>query len=499
MACLWKGDRVAVMLPNCLQSPVVILGALRAGMVVVNVNPMYTPAELACQLTDSGATAIVVLENFAHSLEQALPGTPVRHVIVTQLGDLFPHGRKELVNFAARHLRRHVPSWRLPQARRLHEALEEGARHVMLDMAVRADDIAFIQYTGGTTGRPKGAMLTHGNLVANVLQTRAWIGPLLKEGEETVVTALPLFHVFALTANLLLFLELGGNDVLIVDPRDMRGLAAELRKTRFTAITGVDTLFRAMLDAPGFDHVWRASRGRLKLAVAGGMAVRREVAERWQAATGVALVEGYGLTEASPIVCANPMDAADFSGKLGQPLPSTDVALLDEAGQPVPLGAIGEICVRGPQVMRGYWHADEETACAFTADGWLRTGDLGRMDQRGFIEFIDRVKDVVVVSGFKAYPTEIEEVVRRLPGVKDAGVVGLPDPKSGESVALFVVRQDPGLTAEALREACRTKLAVYKQPRHIEFRDDLPRTPLGKVLRRQLREEALQRVDATAS
>jgi long-chain acyl-CoA synthetase len=299
-------------------------------------------------------------------------------------------------------------------------------------------------------------------------------------------------------ANLLVFLKLGGNNVLIVDPRRVESFVAELQKTRFTAITGVDTLFRAMLDAPGFEQVCESSRGTLKVAVAGGMAVQREVAQRWQAAMGVALVEGYGLTEASPIVCANPMNAGGFSGKLGQPLPSTDVALLDEAGQPVPLGAIGEICVRGPQVMRGYWNAPEETARVFTTDGWMRTGDLGRMDERGFVEFIERVKDIVVVSGFKAYPAEIEEVVRRHPGVRDVGVVGLPNPKTGEAVALFVVRQDPGLSVEALREFCHVNLADYKQPRHIEFRDDLPRTPLGKVLRRQLKEELMSRLAADA-
>ncbi|SCK28270.1 long-chain acyl-CoA synthetase [Variovorax sp. HW608] len=488
-----KGDRVAVMLPNTLQSPVAILGALRAGMTVVNISPLYTASELAFQLADSGASTIVVLESFMHTLLKTLPQTPIRNVIVTQVGDLFPHPRKELVNFAARRLGRKVPAWDLPSAKRFEEALEQGALHPPADAALRGQDLAFLQYTGGTTGRPKGAMLTHANMVANVEQTTGWIGSRLKEGEETVVTILPLSHAFALTANLLLFLRLGGNNLLIADPRDLAGLVAQLRKHRFTAITGVNTLFRALLDAPGFDAVCAANRGRLKLAVAGGMAMQPEVAERWQAATGVPIVEGYGLTEAAPIVSANPADASGFSGTLGQPLPLTEVAVLDDAGRAVAAGTVGEICVRGPQVMPGYWRAPEESARVFTADGWLRTGDLGRMDERGELRFVDRSKDIVVVSGLKAYPAEIEEVVRRHPGVKEVGAIGVPDPKTGEAVALFVVKCDPGLDADALREHCRTYLATYMQPRYIEFRGELPMSPVGKVLRRALRNEARTR------
>jgi len=344
--------------------------------------------------------------------------------------------------------------------------------------------------TGGTTGRAKGAILTHANMVANVEQVAAWAGTMLAESAETVITALPLYHVFALTANLLFFAKLGGHNVLIANPRDIPGFVAELRKTRFTAITGVNTLFDALLNAAGFDEVAAANRGALKLAVAGGMAVQRSVAERWQKATGVPLVEGYGLTEASPNVCANPFDLRQFSGKLGLPLPSTEVAILDEHGNEAALGEVGEICVRGPQVMRGYWNAPQESAEAFTADGWLKTGDMGRMDERGYVEFRERKKDVIVVSGFKAYPAEIEDVAMLHPGVRDAGAVGAPDARSGESVVLFVVRKDPALSAEALLEHCAKHLTGYKLPRRIEFREQLPKTPIGKILRRQLKEEA---------
>lgn len=487
---LRKADRVAIMLPNLLQYPIALLGALRAGLIAVNVNPLYTASELKQQLVDSGAAAIVILENFAHTLERALPGTPVRHVIMTRLGDLFPAARRWLVNFAVRHMKRMVPAWDIPGTVDFRGALARGRQRTLDPLDLSADDIAFLQYTGGTTGRPKGAILSHGNMVANVEQTAAWIGIALKEGEETVVTALPLYHIFALTANLLVFLKLGGRNVLITNPRDLPRFITELGKTRFTAISGVNTLFQALLNARGFDRVCAALRGVLKVAVAGGMAVQRSVAERWQAATGVPLIEGYGLTEASPIVCCNPFDAKAFSGKIGVPLPSTEVAILDEDGREVPLGEPGEICVRGPQVMRGYWNAPEETARVFTPDGWLRTGDIGCMDERGFIEFRERKKDVIVVSGFKAYPTEIEDVAMMHPGVKEAGAVGAPDPWSGEAVVLFVVRKDPGLTAEALLEHCARHLTRYKLPRRIEFRDRLPKTPIGKILHRELREEA---------
>jgi long-chain acyl-CoA synthetase len=468
---LAPGERVALMMPNLLQYPVALAGVLRAGLVVVNVNPLYTASELAYQLADSGAAAIVVLENFAHTLEHALPGTRVRHVITTQVGDLFPAPKRWLVNAAVKHLRRMVPAWRIEGAIAFRAALARGRAHELPGPQHRADDLAFLQYTGGTTGVARA-------------------GAVLAEGAETVITALPLYHVFALTANLLLFLSLGGTNVLIVNPRDLPGFVKELRRTRFSAITGVNTLYRALLDAAGFDAVCAANRGALKLSVAGGMAVQRGVAERWQAAAGAPILEGYGLTEASPNVCGNPPDAREFSGKLGPPLPGTEVAILDEEGRALPAGEIGEICVRGPQVMRGYWNAPEETARAFFPGGWLRTGDLGRLDARGYVEFVERRKEVIVVSGFKAYPGEIETVAMQHPGVLEAGAAAIPDARSGEAVALYVVRRDPALDEKALIGHCAQQLAPYKRPVKVYFRDALPKSPIGKVLRRELRPDA---------
>lgn len=476
---LGAGERVAIMLPNVLQYPVAVLGALRAGLAVVNVNPLYTAAELQFQLADSGAAAVVVLENFAHTLEHALAGTRVRHVVTTQAGDLFPLARRLATHIV---VKRKIRPWRIEGALAWREALDRSRD--LPEVFVQPDDVAFLQYTGGTTGRPKGAVLTHANMAANVAQTAAWLGGALKEGEETVVTALPLYHIFALTANLLVFMHLGGRNLLIADPRNLSSLVKTLKRERFSAITGVNTLYQALAEAPGFGAI---DFSGLKLAVAGGMALSREVAERWQRATGVPLIEGYGLTEASPIVCANPVDGRGFSGKLGVPVASTEVTIRDERGAEVARGETGEICVRGPQVMRGYWNAPEETAQAFFPGGWLRTGDLGRMDERGALEFVERRKDVIVVSGFKAYPAEIEAVARAHPGVKDAGAVGVPHPRSGEAVALFVVKRDPALSAEALAAHCAERLAPYKRPVRIEFRDVLPRSPLGKVLHRSLR------------
>ena len=399
---LVKGERVAVMLPNTLQHPVVVYGALRAGMAVVNVNPLYTAAELQHQLKDSGAAVIIVLENFAHTVEQALPGSAVRKVVVTQFGDLFPARKRWPVNFVLKRVKRVVPPWNLPEAIHLLDALEFGSRNALRFVDVAAADIAFVQYTGGTTGRPKGAILTHANLVANVAQVTAWTAGLLEEGAETVITALPLYHVFALTGNLLVFTKLGGHNILIPDPRDMRRFMAVLKRTRFSTITGVNTLFDALMNAPGFAEVAAASRAHLKLAVAGGMALQPTVSERWQAAMGRPIVQGYGLTETSPMVCANPVGASTCSGKLGLPVPSTEVAILDDEGRPLAVGSVGEIGVRGPQVMSGYWKAPAETTHAFSPDGWLLTGDIGRMDEQGYVEFIDRKKDLIVVSGMKA-------------------------------------------------------------------------------------------------
>lgn len=486
---LKAGDRVAIMLPNLLQYPVALFGALRAGLVVVNVNPLYTARELQAQLADSGAAAVVVLENFAHTLQLALPDTGVRHVITTQVGDLFPPLKRCLVNLVAKRLKRLVPVWDIPSAVPFNAALQIGARRTLTDVPLDRDDIAMLQYTGGTTGTAKGAILTHGNLVANVEQTSAWIGGTLTPGEEVVITPLPLYHIFSLTANLLLFVEWGGNNVLITNPRDVPAFVRELEKTRFTVITGVNTLYHLLLDTSDFARVKQANGNALKLAVAGGMAVQRTVAERWQALMGVPLIEGYGLTEASPIVCANRIDITQFSGDIGLPLPATRVAILDQAGQALPPGEAGEIAVQGPQVMRGYWNKPEETALAFTADGWLRTGDIGVMQADGAIRFIDRCKDVIVVSGFKVYPTEVEAVLMRHPGVYEAAAVGVPDEKSGEVVKLYVVRKDPALTAAALLAHCRASLTAYKVPKYVEFRDRLPKSPIGKILHRKLKEQ----------
>jgi long-chain acyl-CoA synthetase len=477
------------MLPNLLQYPVALFGVLRAGLVVVNVNPLYTPRELQHQLADSGAAAIVVLENFAHTLEQVVAATAVRHIVTTRVGDLFPPLKACLVNFVVKRLKRLVPSWHLPGAQPFNTALQLGARLRLRDVPLTLDDIAFLQYTGGTTGVAKGAILSHGNLLANVEQTSAWIGSTLKEGEEVIVTPLPLYHIFALTANLLTFVKWGANNLLITNPRDIPGFIKELRRTRFTVITGVNTLFNMLLNAPDFPKVKEANAGALKIAVAGGMSVQRAVAERWQQAMGVPLIEGYGLTEASPIVCVNPLDLKVFSGAIGLPLPSTQVAIRDETGRELPVGEEGELWVKGPQVMRGYWNMPEETGRVLSADGWLATGDICRMDDSGALRFIDRRKDVIVVSGFKVWPNEIEEVVMLLPGVKEVGAVGVPDAKSGEGVKVYLVRKDPALSAEAVIAHCRANLAAYKVPKQVEFRDRLPKSPIGKILRRKLQEE----------
>ena len=486
---LRRGERVAIMLPNLLQYPVALFGALRAGLVVVNVNPLYTARELQHQLADSGAVAVVVLENFAHTLQETLAATAVRQVITTQVGDLYPPVKACLVNFVVKRIKRLVPRWQLPGATDFNTALKRGAGHTLTEVALTPGDIAFLQYTGGTTGVAKGTILTHGNMVANVEQTSAWIGGTLKEGIEVVVTPLPLYHIFALTANLLTFVKWGANNVLIANPRDLPAFIEELRQTRFTAITGVNTLFNLLLNAPGFEKVRQANAGALKVAVAGGMAVQRSVAERWQQVMGVPLIEGYGLTEAAPIVCANPLEARTFSGLIGLPLPSTRVEIRDAAGRALPVGEAGELCVQGPQVMRGYWNMPEETARVLGADGWLRTGDICTMDARGYLRFIDRRKDVIVVSGFKVYPTEIEDVVMLHPGVKEVGAVGVPDDKSGEVVKLYLVKKDPGLTTDAVLAHCRANLTAYKVPKHVEFRDTLPKSNIGKILRRTLRDE----------
>jgi long-chain acyl-CoA synthetase len=496
-ARLDRNARVAIMLPNLLQYPVALFGALRAGMTVVNVNPMYTARELRHQLADSGAQAIVVLENFAHTLQEVLPDTSVNTVITTRIGDMLRLPKSLLVNFVVKHVKHMVPEWQLAGALDWHRAMDLGARERLADVPVGGDDVAFLQYTGGTTGTAKGAMLTHRNMVGNLQQTSAWIGSILKEGAELVVTPLPLYHVFSLTANCLLFMKWGAHNLLITNPRDIAGFIKELKRVRFTAITGVNTLFNALLNAPEFREV---DASALKVAVAGGMALHRSVAERWHEAMGVPLIEGYGLTEASPIVCANPLDAKEFSGSVGPPLPSTEISIRGDGDAELGVGEVGEILVRGPQVMKGYWNLPEETAHALTADGWLRTGDMGLVNERGYVRITDRKKDLIIVSGFKVFPNEVEDVAALHPGVLEAGAIGVPDARSGEAVKLVVVRKDPALTEADLLEHCRKHLTAYKVPKYIEFRTQpLPKTPIGKVLRRALRDEQAARHPAQAA
>jgi long-chain acyl-CoA synthetase len=478
------GQRLAIMLPNLLQYPVVLFGALRAGLAVVNVNPLYTPRELKHQLVDSGATAIVILENFAHTLQQVLAETPIRTVITTQIGDLFPFPKSLLVNAVVKHLRHMVPDWKIPAAVSLKQALKLGQGGRIVDPPLGHSDIAFIQYTGGTTGVSKGATLTHGNMVANIQQASAWLANDIETGAEKIITALPLYHIFSLTANCLTFMRFGGENILITNPRDFPGFVKELGKQRFTAITGVNTLFNALLNTPGFEAL---DFGSLKLTLGGGMAVQEAVARKWKAVTGIPLLEAYGLTETSPAVCMNPIHLKDYNGSIGLPMPSTEISFRDNDDNPLPAGDIGELCVRGPQVMRDYWQRDEDTREVINEDGWLHTGDVGRMDERGFCYIVDRKKDMILVSGFNVFPNEIEEVVASHPGVLEVAAIGVPDEKSGEAVKIFVVKKDPNLSEQVLITHCRENLTAYKAPRQVEFRDELPKTNVGKILRRALK------------
>ncbi len=491
---LAKGARIALMMPNLLQYPVALFGALRAGLIVVNVNPLYTPRELEHQLKDSGAEAIVILENFAHVLAQVVANTAVRHVVVTQAGDLLPGPRGLAVNFAVRHVKKMVPAWRIQGAIGLRAALARGSAARLDEAAPTHNDIALLQYTGGTTGRSKGAMLTHRCLVANVMQASAWSHGLQEEGREIVVTALPMYHVFALTMSLA-YVGLGAMNLLITNPKDMPGFVKELSLMPWTVILGVNTLFNGLLNTPGFASL---DFSRVKYALGGGAAVHSSVAERWQAVTGRPLVQGYGLTEASPFVSCGPLDQ-DYSPTIGLPLPSTNIAILDEAGCELPVGGEGEICVKGPQVMAGYWQLPDETAAAITAGGWLRTGDIGVVDNNGYLRITDRKKDMILVSGFNVYPNEVENVIAAVPGVAECGVVGVPDVIAGEVVKAYVVSQDPKLTAEEIVAFCRRNLTNYKVPRLIEFRESLPKTPVGKILRRELRNEAIHQAGNQAT
>ncbi|MBD8526697.1 AMP-binding protein [Pseudomarimonas arenosa] len=484
---LKKGDRIALMLPNVLQYPIAIFGALRAGLTVVNTNPMYTARELKHQLNDSGATAIVVLENFASVLQEVLADTKVNHVLVTGVGDMLGGFKGTLVNFMLRYVKKAVPAYRLPQAVSFTQALADGARHSLPSVEIQPGDIAFLQYTGGTTGVSKGAMLTHRNLVANMQQASAWIGHRADMGAEHIITALPLYHIFALTANCLVFMKFGAVNHLITNPRDMPGFVKSLSKIPFTCITGVNTLFNGLLNTPGFDQL---DFTRFKFALGGGMAVQRAVAERWKKVTGCTLSEAYGLTETSPAVCMNPLDLPEYNGSIGVPVPSTEVCIQDEEGQQLATGEVGELCVRGPQVMKGYWQRPDETAKVIDKQGWLHTGDMAKMDEEGFFYIVDRKKDMILVSGFNVYPNEIEDVVAAHPGVLEVAAVGVPDEKSGEAVKLVIVKKDPALDAAGIKEFCRSHLTGYKQPRHIEFRTELPKSNVGKILRRELRDSA---------
>ncbi len=480
-----KGARVALMMPNILQYPVALFGALRAGCVAVNCNPLYTPRELEFQLKDSGAEVIVVLANFAHTVQQVQGVTALKHVVVTSVGERL--GAKGLLlNLVLRYVKRAVPAWHLPGSHTFNAVLAAGAQGAFTAPPLGPQDLAFLQYTGGTTGVPKGAMLSHGNIVANLTQVDQWLMGVVKPGEELVVTALPLYHIFALTANCLTFMHQGAANLLIINPRDLDGFIKELKQHRFTIITGVNTLFNALLNHADFAKL---DFSGLKITLGGGMAVQREVAQRWQQVTGSLLLQAYGLTETSPAATINPLGLDVFTVSIGLPIPSTEVSIRDETGQPVALGVEGEICIRGPQVMIGYWNQPEETRAVFYPDGFLRTGDLGFMNPQGFVFLLDRKKDMIKVSGFNVYPNEVEDTVARHPGVREVAAIGVSDLHSGEAIKLFVVRRDPNLTAEMITAFCREQLTGYKIPRHIEFRDELPHTNVGKILRRALKEE----------
>ena len=482
---LQKGDRVAIMMPNVLQYPVCMLGALRAGCVVVNCNPLYTPRELEHQLKDSGAETIVVLENFAHTLAHVIAQTSIKNVVIARMGDLLGFAKGALVNFVVKHVKKMVPAWRIPGAVDFGRAISQGAASGFTPVSVTQDDLAYLQYTGGTTGLSKGAMLTHGNILANLSQAHAWIKAELKEGEELVVTALPLYHIFALTANCFLFMRIGARNLLITNPRDLKSFVSDLAKYPFTVILGVNSLFNLLLNNEAFKTL---DFRTLKITLGGGMAVQSSIAEKWKRLTGVPLIEAYGLTETSPAAVINPLNNSEYTGAIGLPISSTDVAIRNDDGIDVPLGERGELCIRGPQVMKAYYHRPEETANVMMPDGFLRTGDIVVMDEKGYIKIVDRKKDMILVSGFNVYPNEVEEVVAMHPGVLEVASVGVATEGAGEVVKVFVVKKDESLTAEQLIAHCRANLTGYKVPRQVEFRKDLPKSNVGKILRRELRE-----------
>jgi len=477
------GDRLAIMLPNLLAYPVAFLGALRAGLIVVNVNPLYTPRELKEQLADSGATVIVIMENFAHKLEAVLADTKIRHVVVARLGDFMPPLKRALFNVANTYIRRAVPAWRFDRFTLLQSACRRAPSARYADANPSASSPALLQYTGGTTGVPKGAVLTHRNLVANTLQCRAVIAPYLVEEQGSVLTPLPLYHIFSLTANLLAFALMGGRSVLVPDPRDIKGLIKTMRRAQVATMTGVNTLFNALINTPEFATL---DFSKLSFAVGGGAAVQSAVATRWREITGTELVEGYGLTEASPVVCINPVRSPKI-GTVGLPVPSTEVAIRDDHGNDLAVGEAGEICVRGPQIMQGYWQRPDETRLVLTAAGWLHTGDIGAFDAQGYLKILDRKKDMVNVSGFKVFPNEVEDIIAQHPGVLEAAVIGVADPHTGQGVKLFVVKRDPALTEAELTKFARERLAGYKVPKIIVFVDSLPKSNVGKIIRKDLK------------
>jgi long-chain acyl-CoA synthetase len=487
---LERGERIAIMLPNVSQQPVALWGALRAGLIVVNTNPLYSARELEHQLQDSGAAALVMLENFVPAVAAALPRLKLKAIIISGLGDLLRFPRSYLINWYVRLFKTGNPGTHISEAVSFNTALQEGSLLSFERHDLKLEDVAFLQYTGGTTGIAKGAMLTHRNLLANVEQCTQWIvGGLPPEramvkGEEVVITALPLYHIFALTVDLLCFTELGGLNYLITNPRDLQGLIKMLGKVRFSVITGVNTLFKGLLNTPGFDELDFSS---LKFVISGGMPTEEAVANRWQQVTGCPITEGYGLTETSPVVAVNPPGLTEFNGSIGLPVPSTECSVRDDDGRPLPVGTAGELYVRGPQVMKGYWNSPDETENVMTPDGWLRTGDIARMDENGFFYIVDRKKDMILVSGFNVYPNELEAVLSTHPAVRECAAIGVPDDKTGETVKVFIVRKDESLDADTVRRYCRMNLAAYKVPKYIEFRDELPKSAVGKILRRELR------------
>jgi len=481
---LEKGRRLAIMMPNCLQYVVALFGALRAGLVVVNVNPLYTARELEHQLSDSGAETIVVMENFAATLEKVYDTVPITTVITTQLGDLLSGLKGPITNFVVKRVKKMVPAWDLPDNVDFRSALASGSKQDYSPVDISHEDLAFLQYTGGTTGPAKGAMLSHGNLVANLQQCHAWFGPSMDDKDEVIITALPMYHVFALTVNTLIFFTLGGKNVLITNPRDMPGVVKEIGKHKFTAITGVNTLFNGLLNTDGFSDLDFSS---LKFAMGGGMAVQKPVAERWKNVTGVPIVEGYGLSETSPVASCNRLDIESFNHSIGLPVPATEIAIRDDDNKDLAQGEAGELCIRGPQVMQGYWNKPEANEEAFTPDGFFRTGDIANMDEHGYFFIVDRKKDMILVSGFNVFPNEIEDVIAGHEKVLEAACIGVPDEKSGEAVKLFVVKKDATLKAEEVREYCKKNLTGYKVPKHIEFIDEVPKSNVGKILRKELR------------